>query len=469
MDTPDHSGSTPKRKFEFPHVIIILFSITIIASVLSYVIPAGEFDREEIDGTTVVVEGTYKTIESSPPGIFDVFLSVPQGMIEGASIIFFILLVGGAFGVLLETKAIDAMLAKLTVMMGNKEIWLIPVFMIFFALGGATFGMSEEAIPFMLILVPLAIKIGFDSMTGAAIVLIGAHAGFTAAFINPFTVGVAQSIAGVPLFSGMGVRIIFWFIFVGISIIYVMLYANKIKKDPMKSIMYEEDKKSSFASDKLEQVVQLTKRHILIVILLVLTLVALALGVTLLDWYVNEIAALFVIMGILAGLLGKMRLNEIAHNFIKGCESLTLGALVVGFAYSILIILENSNTIDTILQFSANLISSWPGYLSALGMFGIQSILNFIVPSGSGQAALTMPIMAPLADLVGVSRQTAVLAFQMGDGISNIVTPTSGAFMAALAVAKVPWVKWMKWILPLIIIHYLLGAIFITVAHLFIW
>lgn len=469
MDTPEDSGSAAKKKFEFPHVIIILFSITIIASILSYIIPAGEFDRVEQDGNTVVVEGTYKTVESNPPGIFDIFLSIPEGMIEGASIIFFILIVGGAFGILLETKAIDAMLAKLTALMGNKEIYLIPVFMIFFALGGATFGMSEEAIPFMLILVPLAIKIGFDSMTGAAIVLIGAHAGFTAAFINPFTVGVAQSIAGVPLFTGMGTRIIFWFIFVGVSILYVMLYAKKIKKDPKKSVMYEEDRKLFLGNDKLDQVESLTKRHVFIILVLVLTLIGLALGVTLLDWYVNEIAALFVVMGILVGLIGKMRLNEIAQNFIKGCESLVLGALVVGFAYSILIILENSNTIDTILEYSATLISSWPGYLSALGMFGIQSILNFIVPSGSGQAALTMPIMAPLADLVGVSRQTAVLAFQMGDGISNIVTPTSGAFMAALAVAKVPWIKWIKWILPLIIIHYILGAIFVTVAHLFIW
>lgn len=469
---PSESGDSDsrfKKKFEFPHVVLILFGMTIIASILSYIIPAGEFDRVEQDGNTVVVEGTYKTVASNPPGLFDVFLAIPEGMIEGASIIFFILIVGGAFGILLETKAIDAMLGKLTTMLGDKEIYLIPIFMLFFAIGGATFGMSEEAIPFMLILVPLAIKIGFDSMTGAAIVLIGAHAGFTAAFINPFTVGVAQSIAEVPLFSGMGVRIVFWFIFVGISIGYVMLYAKKIKKDPEKSLMYKDDQKNFLGMDIQNQEARLSFRHILIIIVLGLTLIGLALGVTLLDWYVNEIAALFVIMGLLVGFIGKMKLNQIAENFIKGCESLVLGALVVGFAYSILIVLENSNTIDTILHFSSTLISSWPGYLSAIGMFGIQSVLNFIVPSGSGQAALTMPIMAPLADLVGVSRQTAVLAFQMGDGISNIVTPTSGAFMAALAVAKVPWVKWMKWIFPLIIIHYLLGALFVTVAHVFLW
>lgn len=469
MSTYQSKKSTKKKKFEFPHVIVILFSITIIASILSYIIPAGEFDRVDQDGTMVVVEGTYQTVESNPPGLFDVFLSVPEGMTEGASIIFFILIVGGSFAVLLETRAIDAMMGRLTTTMQGKEIYVIPVFMILFAIGGATFGMSEEAIPFMLILVPLAIKMGFDSMTGAAIVLIGAHAGFTAAFINPFTVGVAQSIAGVPMFSGMGVRFVFWLIFVGISIAYVMIYANKVKKNPEISLMYEDDQKEALNEPETGIVERATKRHALIIGVLGLTLIGLALGVIFLDWYVNEIAALFFIMGLVVGLIGRLPLNRIADAFIKGCQDLALGALVVGFAYSILIILENSNTIDTILNFAANTISSWPGYLSAIGMFGIQSILNFIVPSGSGQAALTMPIMAPLADLVDVSRQTAVLAFQMGDGISNIVTPTSGAFMAALAVAKVPWVRWIKWILPLILIHYALGVIFVTIAHLFIW
>lgn len=469
MSTYQSEKSTNKKRFEFPHVIVILFSITILASILSYIIPAGEFERVDQDGTMVVVEGTYQTVESNPPGIFDVFLSIPEGMAEGASIIFFILIVGGSFAVLLETRAIDAMMGKLTTRMQGREIYVIPVFMTLFAIGGATFGMSEEAIPFMLILVPLAIKMGFDSMTGAAIVLIGAHAGFTAAFINPFTVGVAQSIAGVPMFSGMGVRFVFWLIFVGISIAYVMIYAKKVKKHPETSLMYEDDQKVTFNAPAEGAIERATKRHAVIIGMLGLTLVGLALGVIFLDWYVNEIAALFFIMGLVVGLIGKLRLNQIADTFIKGCQDLALGALVVGFAYSILIILENSNTIDTILNFAANTISSWPGYLSAIGMFGIQSVLNFIVPSGSGQAALTMPIMAPLADLVGVSRQTAVLAFQMGDGISNIVTPTSGAFMAALAVAKVPWVKWIKWILPLILIHYALGVLFVTVAHVFIW
>src|SRR5699024_2327699 len=185
--------------------------------------------------------------------------------------------------------------------------------------------------------------------------------------------------------------------------------------------------------------------------------------------YVNEIAALFVIMGVIAGIIAKMSPNQIAESFIKGCETLVVGALVVGLAYGILVILEDSKTIDTILNFASTLVGNLPGYLSAMGMYITQSALNFIVPSGSGQAALTMPIMTPLSDLVGVSRQTAVLAFQFGDGISNILTPTSGYFMAALAAAGVSWTKWVRWIWPLILIQYALGGIFVLVAHLFIW
>lgn len=459
-----------KSNFQFPHVFVILFCIIALVAISSYFIPAGEYDREtNEEGTTIVVEGTYHEVESNLPGFFDVFLAVPEGMLAGASIIFFILIVGGSFGILLSTNAIEEVIMSLSAKMSNREIYIIPVVMVFFALGGATFGMAEETIPFMLILIPLAIRMGFDSMVGAAMVIVGAYSGFTAAFLNPFTVGVAQSVAGIPLFSGMGIRIIFWFLFVGVSIAYVMFYAKKIQKEPQISLMYEDDKKREIGDESHSKTSKIHIRQILIMIVLAATLIGLALGVTILGWYTNEIAALFLIMGITVGLIGKMRINQIAESFVKGCESLAYGALVVGFAYGILVVLENTNTIDTILHAASSLVSGLPSSLTAMGMFATQSFLNFIIPSGSGQAALTMPIMAPLADLVGVSRQTAVLAFQFGDGISNTITPTSGAFMAALAIARIPWVKWLKWIWPLIIIQYVMGAILITVAHLFIW
>lgn len=458
-----------KKKFEFPHVFVILFGIIIVAAVATYFIPAGEYEREVNEaGTETVVDGTYTTVEKTPLGFFDLFQSIHAGMVDGSAIIFFIFIVGGAFGILNATNALQGAFGSLSRILAGRELLLIPITMTAFAVGGATFGMAEETIPFILILVPIALMVGFDSLVGTAMVLVGVYAGFTAAFMNPFTVGVAHGIAGLPTFSGMGVRIIFFVIFLAVSILYVMLYARKIKKDPTKSIVYEDDQKRT---DKINLADQpsMTKRQGLIIVVLLLTIVGLALGVTLEGWYMQEIAGLFFLMGIVIGLIAKMRLNEMAESFLKGCEELVLGALIVGFAYGILVVLQDTNTIDTILYGISSVVAGLPSSMAALGMFATQSMLNFLVPSGSGQAALSMPIMAPLADLLGVHRQTAVLAYQFGDGISNILTPTAGVLMAALALAKISWIKWVKWIWPLILIWYAMGAIFVTIAHMFIW
>jgi len=458
-----------RKKFEFPHGFVILFSFMILTAITTYFIPAGEYERTtDENGQSIVVDGTYQTVDSNPTGFMDLFNSLHIGMVDAAEIIFFIFIVGGAFRIFRETNTIEAAFSSITKKLAGKEIFLIPVIMLFFAICGATWGMAEEVIPFILIAIPLAMMMGFDSITGTAMILVGVYAGFGSAFMNPFTVGVAQGIAGLPTFSGMGVRFVFWLIFVGITITYVMLYARKVKKDPTKSPMYKADLKREKAQDFSRQEA-MTKKQMIIMGVLVLTLIILAVGVMVHGWYVTEIAALFLIMGIVVGFIAKMRINKMAETFIKGCEEMVMGALIVGFAYGILVILQESNTIDTILYSISNLVAGLPTSFSAIGMFITQSLLNFIVPSGSGQAAISMPIMAPLGDLVGVSRQTAVLAFQYGDGISNILTPTAGVLMAALAIAKIPWIKWVKWAMPLILIQYGLGAIFVTVAHLFIW
>jgi uncharacterized ion transporter superfamily protein YfcC len=461
--------STSKKKFEFPHVFVILFGLIVIMAAVTYFIPAGEYERETTDdGRTVVVDGTYSTVESTPLGFLDIFQTIHHGMVQASDIIFFIFIVGGAFGILRATNTLEGAFGSISRKLAGKEIWLIPVIMTFFSIAGATFGMAEEAIPFILIMIPIALMMGFDSIVGTAVIMVGVYSGFTAAFMNPFTVGVAQGIAELPTFSGMGVRFVFWLIYLAVSIAFVMLYARKIKKDPAKSIVYEDDKKRNMNVDLHDQPT-LTTRQGIILGVLVLTLIALALGVTLQGWYITEIAGLFLLMGAAVGVIGKMRVNQIAESFVKGCEELVLGALVVGFAYAILVVLEDTNTIDTVLYAVSNMVSGLPASFSAMGMYATQSILNFFVPSGSGQAALSMPIMAPLGDLLGVSRQTAVLAFQFGDGISNLLFPTAGVLMAALAIARISYVKWLKWVWPLILIQYALGAIFITIAHLFIW
>ncbi|GGP10061.1 YfcC family protein [Oceanobacillus neutriphilus] len=472
-NTAEGNTQKPKKKWEFPHVFALMFGLIIITAILTYFIPAGEYDREtKIVGDqerTVVINDTYHEVEGSPTGFFEIFETVHKGMTQSADIIFFIFIVGGAFGILNATKAIETGLANLSMKMADKEIYLIPVIMTLFALGGGTFGMSEETIPFIMILVPLAMKLGFDSLTGAAMVIMGSGAGFTASFMNPFTIGVAQGIAELPTFSGMAVRLVMWFIFVALSIAFVMIYAKKVKKNPEKSLMYKIDKERNFDDSLSGEYTKLTARQGIIIGLLAVTIIILAIGVIYFKWFIMEIASLFLIMGVIAGFVGRLRVNEIANAFIAGCKDLIVGALVVGFAYGILVVLEESNTIDTILFAASSLVSQLPTAFSAIGMYVFQSLLNFLVPSGSGQAALTMPIMTPLSDLTGVNRQTAVMAFQLGDGISNAITPTSGVLMASLAIAKIPWTTWFRWVIPLILLFYIAGAIILTIVHLFIW
>lgn len=450
-----------------PHVFVILFSVILLAAIATYVVTPGEYDRaEDANGRMIAVDGSYHPVEADRAGFMDVFQAVYTGMTGAADIIFYIFIVGGSFGILRSTNVIEGAVGSISKRMAGREKLIIPVLMVFFALGGAMLGLAEETIPYITILVPLMLRLGFDSMTGAAVVLLGTSAGFASAFMNPFTVGVAQGIAQIPVFSGLGLRLIMWVVFVGVSIWFVMRYADKVKKDPKSSITYDSDLTLKEKQSPTEQFVGLTGRQKLVLTILLATLVVLAIGVSKLGWYLTEIAGLFLLMGVLMGIVSNLSLNDIAEAFIEGCRTLVMGALVVGVARGILVVLQDGKIMDTILYGLANAVGSLPTSLTAIGMYIVQCLISYIIPSGSGQAAVTMPIMAPLGDLVGVTRQTAVLAFQLGDGISNIFTPTSGYFMAGLALAGVSWVKWAKWLLPLIICHYILGAVFVTIAHL---
>ncbi len=459
-----------KRKFEFPHVFALLFGLIIIAAILTYFVPAGEYERVvNEEGYNVVVDGTFKEMESNPTSPIGIIDAVYKGMVNGGEIIFFIFIVGGAFGIINATKAIEVGLANVSTKLAGREIIIIPVVMVLFALGGGTFGMSEETLPFILILVPLLMRMGFDSLTGLGVIVIGSCAGFTASFLNPFTIGVAQGIAELPLFSGIELRLLLWVIFVGLNIAFVMIYANKVKKNPETSIMYELDQKWNLEDSAQYTNVKLTGRQSLVLVLLVLAIIGLAVGVLSYGWYIMEISSLFLLVGILAGIIAKFRVNKIAESFVDGCREMVAGALIVGIAYGVLVILEESNIIDTILFHLSSILSVIPSAFTAIGMFITQALINLGVPSGSGQAALTMPIMIPLADLAEVNRQTAVLIFQLADGIGNIYAPTSGVLMASLAMARIPWTKWMRWIWPLLVGSYLFGAVVITLVHLFVW
>ncbi|MFV0517270.1 MAG: YfcC family protein [Aminipila sp.] len=453
------------KKLKVPHVYIIIMGIALICMLLTYIIPAGAYERIINEaGREVVDPSSFHFIEQTPQNLFDYFSSFHTGLVETAGIIMFLFIVGGSFAVIEGTGAIEAVLCKITQVMAGKERLIIPFIMFTFAIGGATFGMAEEALPFIPIMVTLAISLGFDSMTGAAMVLVGCSAGFAGAFLSPFTVGVAQGIAGLPLASGMGFRIILFIAMCILMIGFVYWYAGRVKKNPKLSPMYEIDQKREDKLD-LNNLKQLTKKHILILIVVALSIITFTYGVIKLGWYFKELSATFLIMAVLSAIISGMGFNGFAEHLTKGMATLASGAIIVGFARAILILLTDGGIIDTILYYTSDMVAGLSSNVAALGMYIFQVFLNFLVPSGSGQAAISMPILCPLSDIVGVTRQTAVLAYQLGDGISNIFTPTSGYFMAGLALAKIPWEKWAKWLLPLLLMEYIVGAIFIVIAN----
>lgn len=455
---------TKKKKFAVPHVYILLFALIAICSILTYIIPAGTYDMMMVDKREVVDASTFHNVAQTPVSLMQFLTAVPRGMQESAQIIFFIFIVGGTMAVIQETRSIEAGMGRLIKAMKNKSILIIPFVMIFFSICGSVFGMAEETIPFIPIFVSLCLAMGFDSITGVALVFCGAGAGFAGAFMNPFTVQVAQGIADLPLLSALGFRIVIYVCFVTLAIFFVMRYALKVKKNPQLSSMHTFDQTREDTVD-LDELPNFGGKEKFILIVFVAAIVLLVIGVIKWGWYMDEIAALFLGMSFIVAIVARMGFNNYANVLGKGMADIASGALVVGFARGILVVMTDGQILHTILHAAAEGLSKLPSMISAVGMYIFQCLLNFIVPSGSGQAAVSIPIMAPLGDLVGVTRQTATIAFQLGDGISNIFTPTSGYFMAGLAIAKVPWSKWAKWILPLIGLEYLLGAIFVVIAQ----
>lgn len=443
-----------KKRWVIPHTYAIIFAVIILAAILTYVIPAGQFDREEVDGREVVIPGSYQKVEQDPVSFFELFTSIPEGMQAGATIIFYIFLVGGAFGVIQKTGAIDASVNKLVHKLEKREKLLIPVIMFIFSILGFTIGMSEESIIFVPIGIAIARALGYDTITGTAMISLGAASGFIGGMMNPFTVGVAQGIAEIPLFSGIVFRSAVYVFILGAAIWYVMRYAAKVKRKPEASVMYDIDSKTN--ADNVEEVRskfnKFNFRHALVLTALFGGVLVNMYGVFVWDWFLSELAASFIIIGLFSGLVGGLGINNTFSAYVDGMKLVAFGALIVGFARTILVVMENGIIIDTVINSLANSISHLPSGLTVVGMFFVQTLTNFFIPSGSGQAAATMPIMVPLADLLGMERQVAVLAFQYGDAISNSIIPTSASLMGYLAVAGIPYERWVKFIWKLILI-----------------
>lgn len=455
-------------KIKVPHTYVLLMCLIIVAALSTWIIPAGRYARVEQQAREIIVPGSYHTVKIKPAGIGEILLAFPKGLMEVADIVFYIFIIGGAFGVLNRTGTIQAGINFIVRRIGRKKALIVPLLVLVFAIGGGSIGIAEETLIFLPALLLLARSLGYDSLIAGGIALVGANAGFASAFMNPFTVGVAQGIVGLPLFSGIEYRAIVWAIITTVTIIYLTRYAARVKAKPSISLMYELDKqREPVESQDIEE--RFTKRHIAVLIISVLALGALAIGAIRWQWGILQLSALFFGLSILAGPLGGLSFDETAKSFIKGAADITYAALVVGLARGTLVVLRDAYVIDTITHAMATVVQRLPSSISVMGIYVMQNGLNFIVPSGSGQAAVSMPILAPLGDLLGITRQTNVLAYQLGNGFTNIFTPTQGYFMAGLGILQIPWSTWVRWLLPLLLIWLAIGSGAVLVAHAIHW
>lgn len=519
-----------QKQWRMPHTFTIVLFVVLVAAVMTWLLPGGSFERENVEvpggGTReLVVADSYHPVERQAQ-TWQVFSAFYDGFVKTAHIIVFVFMVGGAFWIVNATNAIDR---GVGVFLRSVEAWkekrifrylnvdylIISVIMVMFSLFGAIFGMSEETLAFMIIFVPLAVSMGYDSLVGLGMCYLAAHLGFAGGMLNPFTIGIAQGLAELPAFSGLNYRFLCWGLFTLSGIIFVLVYAGRIRRNPQASPMYAadsywrermtEDKEAEaaeparfpawtvffllcvlgvflsikfpFSTLKLNQsaytVPWIPACLVLFVILgipalrkdvryfilnlLLMTVLSLVIGVLSYGWYIKEIAALFFAMGIVAGLAYACSIDRIVRLFIEGCKDMLTAALVIGLAGGILVMLQDGCIVDTLLYGMASAMDGAGRVLSTAGMYVFQNALNIVIPSGSAKAALTIPIMTPFADLLGISRQTMVLAFQFGDGITNLITPASGVLIGCLGVARVPYAVWVKWIYKWLLLIFLIG------------
>lgn len=451
-------------KIRIPHTYVLLISLTVLSAILTWVIPAGRYETAVERGRTLIDPASYHAVPARPAGIFEILLAFPKALVEVADIIFYIFIIGGTFGVLNRTGLIQAGIQALVKKVGGRQALIVPVLTLVFAVGGGTIGIAEETLVFLPALLLLARSLGYDSLTAGGMALVGANAGFAAAFMNPFTVGVAQGIVGLPLFSGIGFRVILWVVMTTVTVLFLSRYAARVKASPGISLMREYDLKRE-AGDPREEDVLFTRRHVAVLVVTVAALIVLIFGAIRWNWGLLQLSALFFGLAIAAGPIGGLSANDTARSFIQGAQDMTYAGLVVGLARGSLVILRDANVIDTLTHAMAAVVGRWPSSISVVGIYLMQNVLHFIVPSGSGQAAVSMPILAPLGDLVGITRQTNVLAYQLGNGLTNVFIPTQGYFMAALGILKIPWEKWIRWLLPLLLIWLGLGMAAVVVAQ----
>ncbi|MFO6498530.1 YfcC family protein [Bacillus sp. z60-11] len=448
-----------KRKHEFPHIYVILAVMIGLMALSTYLVPAGEYQRvESPDGREMIDPGSYKRVEQTPVDVLSLLSAVPKGMTEAAPIIVFTFMVGGVFAVLRKASVIEIGVRLLAGIFSRRPVFVIPVFIFVFSGIACFIGTPELSIVYVPVILPLVLSFGYDRMTAAAIALCGTIAGFTSALTNPFTVGISQTIAGLPLYSGMGYRAVIFLVITALAAIYVLAYGEKVKANPEKSLtgMEAAEPVSAFKPGKRVKWAGTAA----------LILFAGLIGcVITFRWDMVTMSGYFLALAVIPACIAGMSARDIAESFNEGFKEVLIGAMVCGIARGVAVVMNEGQIMDTIVYGLSHAVSQLPSYLTVAAMLLTQMLFNFFVPSGSGQALIMMPIMAPLADIVGMTRQTAILAFQFGDGFSNILFPTSGYFMATLAVSRISWNRWVKFILPLFCVWMVAAVVFLMIAH----
>lgn len=451
----------------------LIFSIMLLVAGLTWLLPAGQYDTVEKDGRTYTVAGSYHAVEAAPQGVSAVLMAPSKGFTKCADIIVFIFITGAIFTILERTGTVQAVIMGTSYVFSRRENlkkWFIPASMLLFSLGGSVFGMEEETLIFIPLFIPLALSLGYDTVVGMSIPFLGAWVGFCSAFMNPFTVGISQGIAQLPLYSGMGYRVLVWFICSAVVIGFVMWYGERVRKHPELSLTYHEDQKRRKTLDLTAvQKPQFTAAHMAISILFAAGMVLLVIGVAFWEWYIFEISALFLGVGLISALIGRLSVNQTTDAIIDGARSMVSVAVMLALARAIVVLADDGRILATVLQGISSVIGSLHPLAAVEGMFWAHSFLNFFIASGSGQAVLTMPVMIPLSDLMHISPQLSILAYQFGEGWTNAIIPTAPVTMAALGMAGIPWIKWAKWNIKLQIILAVLSMLLLIPPYLSGW
>ncbi len=465
-----------KWKLRMPHVLTLIFFLIVVVAVMTWVVPSGEFERTMMQTSTgersVAVAGTYHTVEKVlddrtdlRQGVWQVLMAPGRGIQSIIEVLAFVFIIGGVFQIMTRTNALTIGIQKIVNKLGAKEILIIPILMALFGLGGSTFGMSDELVPFYLLIMPIMFAMGYDSMTTFMTVCLAATVGYAASTINPFSVLIAQGVAGIQGNPQLIFRMVQWVIMMAIAITFVTWRALKIKKNPEKSITYQDDLiKKQEMSANIDFSQEMTLRQKLVVAIFVAGMVLVVVGLVKFGWYMNELSACFFGMGILMGIAGGLNEKEIAEEFLNGVKDIAFAAMVIGFCSGIMVVAQEGMIIDTILNALSGLVANSNNVMFAGVLYAVQSLLTLLVPSSSGLAALSIPVMAPLCDLHGVNPEAAVTALQYANQLTNLMSPVAGTTVAGLAICRISFGQWWKTIWKLFLLLTVLSELWVS-AH----